>query len=329
MYSISENLQASSNGVRGLGSVFISYSRRDYYFAESLTFALIQKDVAAWLDVKDLRPGVDWEQRLESAIDTASHLVLVASPDSLRSPHVAAEWKRALARGIPVIVAHLRGHSVPPELTAMPRVNFHGRFRPAVNSLEEHLKGQTENTAAKHRLWPLPPIVGVTAALLLVMVGLPMVLADWGEITSGAAVGRPLTIFELAILFGTVGFFIWHTSIAYLRRRMGMTRLAVILGYFVFVYGYPVLQHFKAPAVPAIFPDATMQVMGTVWPIAIIFSITSVSLALRSDILAAGRSVSLVADGQGLEYLSREATGHLRARGTELSRNSRPLSNIE
>ena len=116
----------------------------------------------------------------------------------------------------------------------------------------------------------------MTASLLLLMVGLTMFLADWGEIGSGAAVSRPLTIFELAILFGAVGLFIWHTSIAYLRRRMGMTRLAAILGYFVFAYGYPVLQHFKAPDVPAIFPATTMQVMGTVWPIAIAFSLTSV-----------------------------------------------------
>jgi hypothetical protein len=57
---------------------------------------------------------------------------------------------------------------------------------------------------------------------------------------------------------------------------MGMTRLAVILGYFVFAYGYPVLQHFKASDVPAIFPDATMQVIGTVWPIAVTLSVTSV-----------------------------------------------------
>ena len=59
---------------------------------------------------------------------------------------------------------------------------------------------------------------------------------------------------------------------------MGMTRLAVILGYFVFVYGYPVLQHFKALDMPAIFPDVTMNVMGTVWPIAATFSLTSVAL---------------------------------------------------
>jgi len=268
MYSVSENLQASSNEIRNLGSVFISYSRKDYYFAESLTFALIQRDVAAWLDVKDLRPGVDWEQRLESAIDTASHLVLVASPDSLRSSNVAVEWKRALAQGIPVIVAHRRGSKFPQELAAIPRVNFRGRFKPAVNSLVDHLKGQSDKTPAKRQLWPLPPIVGVTAPLLLLMVGLAMFLADWGEITS-------LTIFEVVILFGAVGLFVWYTSIAYLRRRMGMTRLAVILGNFVFVYGYPVLQHFKVLDLPAIFPDATMKVMGTVWPIAVTFSISS------------------------------------------------------
>jgi hypothetical protein len=268
MHSVPENLQASSNTTRSPGSVFISYSRKDYYFAESLTFALIQRDVAAWLDVKELRPGVDWEQRLESAIDTASHLVLVASPDSLCSPHVAAEWKRALARGIPVIVAHLRGNNVPPELTAMPRVNFRGRFKPALNSLIEHLKGEAENTPAKHRLWPLPPIVGVTALLLLLTVGLTMFLADWGEITS-------LTILNLAILFGVVGLFAWHTSIAYLRRRMGMTRLAVILGYFFFFYGYLVLQHFKAPDVPAFFPEAVMHVAETIWPVALTLSLIS------------------------------------------------------
>jgi hypothetical protein len=151
MHSVPENLQASSNTTRSPGSVFISYSRKDYYFAESLTFALIQRDVAAWLDVKELRPGVDWEQRLESAIDTASHLVLVASSDSLCSPHVAAEWKRALARGIPVIVAHLRGNNVPPELTAMPRVNFHSRFRPAVDSLVTRL---TNYRFRSHRTKP-------------------------------------------------------------------------------------------------------------------------------------------------------------------------------
>ena len=267
---VTENLQASSNITASGGSVFISYSRKDYYFAESLTFALIQRGVAAWLDVKELRPGVDWEERLESAIDSASHLVLVASPGSLRSPHVAVEWKRALDRSIPVLVAHLRGNNVPPELAATPRVDFRGRFKPALNSLIEHLKGEAENTPAKHRLWRLPPIVGLTALLLLLTVGLTMFLADSGENTS-----LTITILNLAIVFGVVGLFAWHTSIAYLRRRMGMTRLAVILGYFFFFYGYLVLQHFKVPDVPAFFPEAVMHVAETIWPVALTLSLIS------------------------------------------------------
>jgi hypothetical protein len=52
-----------------------------------------------------------------------------------------------------------------------------------------------------------------------------------------------------------------------------MTRLALILSYFFFMYGYLVLQHFKAPHVAAFFPDAVMQVVETIWPVALTFSL--------------------------------------------------------
>jgi hypothetical protein len=97
--------KTSAYAAGAVGPVFISYSRKDYYFAESLTLALLERQIGAWLDVKDLRPGVDWEEPLESAIDTASCLVLIVSRDSLKSPAVAAEWRRALARGTPVVAA--------------------------------------------------------------------------------------------------------------------------------------------------------------------------------------------------------------------------------
>jgi TIR domain len=59
--------------------VFISYSRKDYYFAESLAFHLLSRNVPFWLDVKDLQPGVDWERDLESAAGAASAVILVGS----------------------------------------------------------------------------------------------------------------------------------------------------------------------------------------------------------------------------------------------------------
>ena len=171
--------------------------------------------------------------------------------------------------------------------------------------------------------------MGVTASLLLVMVGLTMFVADWGEITSGAAAGRSLTISGLVILFGAVGFFVWHTSIAYVRRRMGMTRLAVILGYFVFVYGYPVLQHFKALGGAGDFPDATMNVMGTVWPIAATFSLTSVVLLCVLTLWRPADLYRWSPTGKAWNTYRTNARRYLRTRGAELSRNRRPLSNIE
>ena len=46
------------------GTIFISYSRKDYYFAESLALHLKQRGVTVWLDVKDLDPGALWEHDL-------------------------------------------------------------------------------------------------------------------------------------------------------------------------------------------------------------------------------------------------------------------------
>jgi hypothetical protein len=40
--------------------VFISYSRKDYYFAESLAFNFVKRGIDAWLEAKDLVPGADW-----------------------------------------------------------------------------------------------------------------------------------------------------------------------------------------------------------------------------------------------------------------------------
>jgi hypothetical protein len=51
------------------GQIFISYSRQDYYLAESLSLQLASRGVSAWMDVLELQPGADWERSLFDAID--------------------------------------------------------------------------------------------------------------------------------------------------------------------------------------------------------------------------------------------------------------------
>ena len=74
-----------------MAAVFISYSRKDFYFAESLAFHLARGGTSAWLDSNQLSPGGDWEKDLEKALNESSSVVLVGSRASSRSAYVTAE----------------------------------------------------------------------------------------------------------------------------------------------------------------------------------------------------------------------------------------------
>src|SRR5512141_1925214 len=144
--------------------LFLSYSRKDYYFAESLAFHLLRKGVPVWLDVRDLEPGKDWERSLEDALDAASAVVLVASPASVESPHVRSEWERALRQGKRVVLARFRGAKIPVELQHCESVDFRGTFGRALRGLVAQLNtaraaaAKAQAVDAGHSSWiGLPP----------------------------------------------------------------------------------------------------------------------------------------------------------------------------
>src|SRR5438046_8692125 len=89
-------------------AVFISYSRKDFYFAESLAFHLDREGIATWLDANHLAPGGDWAAEIDHALDEAETVILVLTPDSVRSEYVRREWQRALAQGDRLILALFR-----------------------------------------------------------------------------------------------------------------------------------------------------------------------------------------------------------------------------
>ncbi|HEX9275130.1 MAG TPA: toll/interleukin-1 receptor domain-containing protein [Casimicrobiaceae bacterium] len=164
---------------------FQSCTRKDYYFAESLAFHLLRSGVPAWMDVKDLKPGDDWERDLENALDAASTLLLVASPPAIESERVRAEWQRALRRGCRVIVVRFRNVNLPSELQACEVVDFRGSFSRALQRLTTHLVPATTGasvTASSSAAgsWPaLPPwVVVMTLALAIPTLGY-FLAASW------------------------------------------------------------------------------------------------------------------------------------------------------
>ena len=97
--------------------VFISYSRKDRFFAQLAKIRLEQKgDMEVWLDTESLHAGDDWRRRIEAAIDGADAVLLAMSPASMASDYVIFEFSFALGRYKPLIPVLLEECDVHPAL---------------------------------------------------------------------------------------------------------------------------------------------------------------------------------------------------------------------
>ncbi|KJK44248.1 hypothetical protein UK23_30100 [Lentzea aerocolonigenes] len=173
--------------------IFVSYSRRDFHAAEALTSVLTGTGAQVWFDVEQLRPRTDWETSINTAIDRADAVVVVASPAAMASKWVTGEWRRALSQGKPVHVALVHDTALPPELTS--RYDLRGRFFAEAQRLAEGVEPRGK------RRFPLSPQLGL---LWLSLVFCTLVLA------LGATLG-------------------WAISQVYVPVHAGMARLAFAL----------------------------------------------------------------------------------------------------
>ena len=223
--------------------IFVSYSRKDYYFAESLAFHLLQADLPAWLDVKDLKPGADWEHQLDDALETASCFVLVLSSNALRSANVREEWQRAIRFRIPIVVARFRGAPLPDELRRARVADFGNGFGRGLRELMAQLPLEAGGPmhgepAGRLRIVPrLPPWV----AVMTVLMSIPMLVfcaLGWfrGDLQTASA---PTAI---AILSTMILLLSWLLPVGFLKRRMGMTRLAISLACLAALYAYQLVR---------------------------------------------------------------------------------------
>lgn len=127
-----------------LPTTFISYSRRQLYFAEALALHLQKAGLNVWFDLQQLKAGSVWADGLKSGISNAGTLVLVVSKASLASPYVEVEWKGVLEKGNPVVLAVYESVELPEELRALPSYDFRQGFQKKLADLSAYLKGETE-----------------------------------------------------------------------------------------------------------------------------------------------------------------------------------------
>jgi hypothetical protein len=98
-------------------SVFVSYSHKD---REIVVPAIeLQRDLryAAFIDFRDIPPGMPWKETHSTVIKFAALLVLVWSKHAASSEHVTREWRLALEAGVKILPVLIDDTPLPEELS--------------------------------------------------------------------------------------------------------------------------------------------------------------------------------------------------------------------
>lgn len=95
--------------------VFFSYAHKDGELARYLTRQLSEDGFEVWSAEEEILPGDNWALKIGHALEESDAMVVLVSPDSVRSPRVREEINYALGsskyadRVIPVVVRPTEG----------------------------------------------------------------------------------------------------------------------------------------------------------------------------------------------------------------------------
>src|ERR1041385_7394649 len=91
--------------------VFISHSATDASLAKHVADALIESGFEVWDDTSQVLPGDNWGEKLAQALEESTAMIVLLTPNSVKSPNVTFELGFALGnrdykgRVIPVLAA--------------------------------------------------------------------------------------------------------------------------------------------------------------------------------------------------------------------------------
>jgi hypothetical protein len=138
-------------------NVFISYAHEDAKWADSIRQVLRESKETSrfevWNRELELQPGENWALKLGKALEASDAMVVLLSPQSVKSPFVRQEIDFALTqpkfrdRLISVMVKPTR--DIPWILRTLPFIDATGGKEEAFREVASALTASLENEAAK------------------------------------------------------------------------------------------------------------------------------------------------------------------------------------
>jgi hypothetical protein len=119
--------------------VFLSYSRKDHFFADLAVRMLAESNIELWRDQGKLRAGEDWRHGIDQGIADSMAVVIALSGHSWDSSYVTYEWAYALGKGKPIIPLKLGECTLHPKLEAIQYLDFTGSGAPPWKSLVDRI----------------------------------------------------------------------------------------------------------------------------------------------------------------------------------------------
>ena len=227
---------------------FISYSREQLYFAESLALNLKKQGIQAWFDLEQLTPGSNWSGQIESSLASCKGLILIASRASLNSQYVHEEFSFAQENNKPLYVVIFESVDLPSTLSPTSVIDFRGWFSKAVNRLATCIltgKPEWDNVPSPNR-FDFPTVLSPGVGLMATALGLWAIA--WPMITVQISINE---ISSLLMLGAGIVLSLWATwqLINLIRRQYIMKNVTailifpVILSFFLFFIktGHPAL----------------------------------------------------------------------------------------
>jgi hypothetical protein len=140
--------------------IFISYSRKDEVFARRLAKSLSDLGADIWIDVEDIPAGMKWSSAIQQGLTVSDVMLVILSPDSMKSSNVEDEWQYFLDKRKPIIPVLARPtDNIHFQLNRLQYIDF---YRQPYDAALIHLHDELARKGA--RLEPIVPIASVQPA---------------------------------------------------------------------------------------------------------------------------------------------------------------------
>lgn len=124
-----------------MARIFIAYDHEHQLFATRLARSLSNVGAEVWIDIEDIPLGAKWHNAIQQGLDTCEIMLLVITPQSMKSENVEEEWRFFKDVKKPIIPILLERAEVNYQLRSLQYIDFENQeFRPAFAQLHSELR---------------------------------------------------------------------------------------------------------------------------------------------------------------------------------------------